>query len=195
MHPERYPVGLDIQFDVEADAGMWNMFLDRLAAAEWDMQAALNALPEWTRMWFAEHTISFSLLHKLMSDSSASVRREVADSPYTTPADLDILARDADEMVRCYVAQNVNTSLTTLASLAQDRSSRVRCSAALHPHATSAMLRHLAHDDNPFVRLNAITHPAADPSLFWSLRNDPNSRVRRAARTRLEARRRQGERR
>lgn len=192
MNPEHLPVDLDMQFDAEPDEAMWSAFLARLAEADWNIHKALQTTPETSRMWFARHTITSTLLHTLASDLSAFVRRAVADSAYVAPEDLDILAHDADVFVRYRVALSCNVSCGTLALLGRDKSNLVRRAVALHPRATSAMLSLLAQDDNPMVRRSAITHPNVDPNLFWTLRNDPDSQVRHAARTRLEARRRSG---
>lgn len=185
MYPEHNPVGLDIQFDTEPNSTMWNEFLARLAAAGWDMKAALGATPERSRMWFAEHTISSTLLHVLASDSSALVRRLVADSAYTTPIDLEVLAHDADVNVRRSVALNYNVPQGTLTRLAQDKDSRVRRVVALHPHVTSDLLSFLALDDDPHVRRSVATNLSTNLSLIQKLSDDQDNTVRCVARARL----------
>ncbi|MBT3907777.1 MAG: HEAT repeat domain-containing protein, partial [Rhodospirillaceae bacterium] len=100
-----------------------------------------------------------AVLEMLSGDEHTYVRSSVIFNPNTPVSMLEKLAGDEDESVRDAIVRCDNTPVSVLEMLAGDKSEIVRASVAYSPNTLGAVLEKLAGDEDKYVRECAVGNP------------------------------------
>jgi hypothetical protein len=98
---------------------------------------------------------AIEILIALAGDTSARVRRRVAENPHAPTSLLIKLAQDADPDVRLALAENSSTPEEIIRALAKDEHLDVRFGLAENYRAPLVVLHMLVDDNNPYVAARA----------------------------------------
>jgi hypothetical protein len=116
----------------------------------------VRALSSHERYLLAGAAAPLEVLTVLAGDTSARVRRRIAENQHVPAPLLIQLAQDPDPDVRLALADNSSTPQEIVIALAKDEHVDVRFGLAENYRAPLAVLHMLADDSNPYVAARAL---------------------------------------